>query len=1237
MWRDRSGQGCHAVFPKARWLTSPADRLNGLPVVSIGSSPGAFLSSGSSVFGAGAAASGFTVVAVWKVLSDALGGGGHPLGLKGSDDKVGSFSLGEWNEGLGLDKWRNVSSAPASLGVASGSVVWGAWSRSASGAVVWRLDGLTTATGGGWMWSGTAASDVAWATQACSVGKGIILAEMLVWLTVLDEAQRTSLDGYLRQKWGAPTSGTPAIPATIVGSSLPPPVVIPPGAFQYSTDITGTLRQSNGTEATLAGQTVTSWRRPDGSTVTGTLMTMVAPQGGVQGIRTVFSGRTGVVTRTTNKPYGWKVDANLALNNGNTARNTTWFLTFAIPRDASGLTTYVDSSPGGDWRPTILRCCGIFVVGEWGAGNTQLSIYTWDKVKLLTTNIYKYAPLAGPIVLAIRIRSVDATHSYLSYVPLTDGTTAPVMSSEVSINASGTTANQSAFMPGDPGDIYDGQIYPHGMVLYDFRAFNTALSDAQVLAVYNTLRESYVVPRVVGSAVVEGDLVFDATRSAAGDIVAAHYGALDPTVSPPVAEWWSRNRTMKLLPKPGLMSVYTVDALGRGNSIALTNRNDVFYAQPTGGNPETLPTYNRTICVAFEVTEYNAYQFPMGKLSTDRTASTGWYVELYDKSLLLRVGLGGAENNVSGTLNAAMKNGDRYVVAIQIANQGANTVLYLRGSGMPTTSVKTVSNKTYTEIMDHLVFGNGNYSTPRNNGTAPKLCEIRLSANALSQSEFEAFYDDVDARWGTVIGLYVAFPKLVDGATNVKLNNAAGAVTSDTNIKPSLSMFRMSAYFNGSSYLTSSGQTAGQLVLPGNFSVCGWVRLGVNTGTVSYPLFDLGGFDGGIYFDVGVTMWICNSYPFVNVSPYFPANTWVYFVLARSGTTLTLHCNGVLRGTTTNSSTINASNRALWMGKAYHENIPYLVCRDTWHGTQLLHRPRLRPSDLQGNGHRRHGRADGSVVIAPQRTTGSGQQGKKRRDLFPSACLSVTCIFFAWTPFPHRGRRCRTDGVPASCGAGEAARATVDRAVVVGSRAGLRHTTPRPGRPRFRASIVAPGAAGPHSRPPAKRALVRTNARVRTHGNRLCRPFSLAPTRQGAHTTRQTGSLSPRSAVCFRWMMLGRRLRKANRSPCVCGACRDPLRCSPGMMGWHGATGERRAKTNHAVVVVRIPRSVPHTVPRPRQPGLPASIVPRPTVDRHSRPPAKRVVIGRTKRPSRTHRHSDGGHPPTRRPSMQCG
>ena len=136
-WRSRVGDHRLAVPAGAGLLLAGGmEAVNGRPVVSLPT--GTALATGASPL-AGTLASGFTVVALWRLRA----AGGHPLG--GTDALLDPT---QWRETLGVDTYRDLPT-PTSLGAALGDVCLGLWMRSPGGDVRWRLNGLEDAGGGG--------------------------------------------------------------------------------------------------------------------------------------------------------------------------------------------------------------------------------------------------------------------------------------------------------------------------------------------------------------------------------------------------------------------------------------------------------------------------------------------------------------------------------------------------------------------------------------------------------------------------------------------------------------------------------------------------------------------------------------------------------------------------------------------------------------------------------------------------------------------------------------------------------------------------------------------------------------------------------------------------------------------------------------------------------------------------------------------------------------------------------
>ena len=82
--------------------------------------------------------------------------------------------------------------------------------------------------------------------------------------------------------------------------------------------------------------------------------------------------------------------------------------------------------------------------------------------------------------------------------------------------------------------------------------------------------------------------------------------------------------------------------------------------------------------------------------------------------------------------------------------------------------------------------------------------------------------------------------------------------------------------------------------------------------------FDLGGWDAGVFLDLWDNLWVMGS-PGPELRTFFPANTWVYIVVTRSGSAVKLYANGVIRTSLNVSGVLNASNKALVIGNATHQ------------------------------------------------------------------------------------------------------------------------------------------------------------------------------------------------------------------------------------------------------------------------------------------------------------------------------
>ena len=281
-WRDRSGQGRDLTFPApagggsgstgAQWTTSALQTTNRLPVVSLQGVAGTFAPTAAAAPLAGTAATGFTVVAVWRPSSGSLGG--HPLG---SPEAV--LEVGAWTETLGVELPR-VMPAPSAL-LLPGTSCLGCWQRAAgNGVVSWRLGALVEDGGyGGYACVGVPTDDGpanTWPSRVVQVGatgRTLQLCELLVWRSELSRAHRQALQAVLVAKWGltlasGPTTLAPApFPlGTYYAAPLPSGLPVPGGCWLDATqpqtlcsDAAGTLSTSPG-----GGGVVRLWRDRSG-------------------------------------------------------------------------------------------------------------------------------------------------------------------------------------------------------------------------------------------------------------------------------------------------------------------------------------------------------------------------------------------------------------------------------------------------------------------------------------------------------------------------------------------------------------------------------------------------------------------------------------------------------------------------------------------------------------------------------------------------------------------------------------------------------------------------------------------------------------------------------------------------------------------------------------------------------------------------------------------------------------
>ena len=254
---------------------SAAYSVNQLPVVLVGTSgPGTFTTS---PLAGVTVASGYTVMAVWRVPSSSQGG--HPLGCSAT----AKFAPSGWSEAIetsSLDR-----TMPTPNYVTPGEVVAAEWTRSGSGAAV-RLQG----GGAPREWAGTVSPVTTW-TASPAVGRGgaLHLAELLVWTSTLTVAQAAAVKGYLTARWGV---APPVVGVVSVPSALPSLANSP--LFVWSAENVSTMLSASGTPVATSGSVVRSWLAQTG-TVDASSTWLSAPQGTGEVTYVVDSGgRRGI-------------------------------------------------------------------------------------------------------------------------------------------------------------------------------------------------------------------------------------------------------------------------------------------------------------------------------------------------------------------------------------------------------------------------------------------------------------------------------------------------------------------------------------------------------------------------------------------------------------------------------------------------------------------------------------------------------------------------------------------------------------------------------------------------------------------------------------------------------------------------------------------------------------------------------------------------------------------------------
>ena len=163
--------------------------------------------------------------------------------------------------------------------VPPGTVMLGIWERAVGGPTTWRLNTLNET--GGYRWSGMVPPTPANAGPFTvgSMGRGLHLAQLMMWPRVLDSTDRNTIANWLFEVWGL------LIP---IPSTGPPMAAIPNAAIPSTQTLVlwldacdGLYRDTNGLNRATAGAPVALWRDRSGkgNDVRFTSASLVQPSG----------------------------------------------------------------------------------------------------------------------------------------------------------------------------------------------------------------------------------------------------------------------------------------------------------------------------------------------------------------------------------------------------------------------------------------------------------------------------------------------------------------------------------------------------------------------------------------------------------------------------------------------------------------------------------------------------------------------------------------------------------------------------------------------------------------------------------------------------------------------------------------------------------------------------------------------------------------------------------------------
>ena len=130
----------------------------------------------------------------------------------------------------------------------AGSVVVGFWERDPSGQSTWRINALDNT--GGYAWTGMVPATTTPDWTVSSPGRGLHLAQLMIWRRVLTSAERHGLSTWFTTVWGIP------LPSPATGNLVPNP--IPNAAVPQTASMVMWLDATVGVYASAALQSPTS-------------------------------------------------------------------------------------------------------------------------------------------------------------------------------------------------------------------------------------------------------------------------------------------------------------------------------------------------------------------------------------------------------------------------------------------------------------------------------------------------------------------------------------------------------------------------------------------------------------------------------------------------------------------------------------------------------------------------------------------------------------------------------------------------------------------------------------------------------------------------------------------------------------------------------------------------------------------------------------------------------------------